>query len=37
MKYYTGGADEIIGYDFYCDIADNIAKAREEMKLTQEA
>ncbi len=37
MKYYTGGADEIIGYDFYCDIADNIVKAREEMKLTQEA
>lgn len=27
MKYYTGGADELIGFDFCCDIANNIIKA----------
>lgn len=36
MKYYTGGADELIGFDFYCDIANNIIKARETEKMTQE-
>ena len=35
MKFYRDGIIERIGYDFYCDIAINIVKRREELELTQ--
>ena len=35
MKFYRDGIIERIGYDFYCDIAINIVKRREELGLTQ--
>jgi transcriptional regulator with XRE-family HTH domain len=35
VKFYTDTITERIGYDFYCDIAINIVKKREELGLTQ--
>lgn len=35
MKYYTNGQDEIVGFDFYCDIASNIFKERKRLDMTQ--
>lgn len=35
MRFYESQSLERIGYDFYCDIANNIFKARKEMSLTQ--
>lgn len=35
MKFYNSFNLERIGFDFYCDIANNIAKARQEKKWTQ--
>lgn len=36
MKFYESQTLERIGFDFYCDIANNIVKARKEKQLTQE-
>ena len=35
MRFYESGCLEHIGFDFYCDIANNIVKARKDMGLTQ--
>ena len=35
MKFYESQTLERIGFDFYCDIANNIVKARKEKQLTQ--
>lgn len=35
MKFYKDEILEKIGYDFYCDVAINIVKKREELGLTQ--
>ena len=36
MKFYNTLTTERIGYDFYCDIAEQIVKARKEKSWTQE-
>lgn len=36
MRYFETRTKERIGYDFYCDIANNIAKARNKKGWTQE-
>lgn len=36
MRFYESTTLERIGFDFYCDVANNIVKARREKKLTQE-
>lgn len=36
MRFYESKNLERIGFDFYCDVANNIVKARKEKKLTQE-
>lgn len=36
MRFYESQTLERIGYDFYCDVANNIVKARKEKQLTQE-
>lgn len=36
MRFYESQALERIGFDFYCDVANNIVKARKEKHLTQE-
>ena len=35
MRFYESVCLEHIGFDFYCDIANNIVKARKDMGLTQ--
>lgn len=35
MRFYESDCLEHIGFDFYCDIANNIVKARKDMGLTQ--
>ena len=35
MKFYNSAVEERIGYDFYCDIANNIVELRKSMGLTQ--
>ena len=35
MRFYKSDCLEHIGFDFYCDIANNIVKARKDMGLTQ--
>lgn len=35
MRFCNTSTIEKIGFDFYCDIANNIAKLREKMKITQ--
>lgn len=35
MRFYNSSVTERIGFDFYCDIANNIVKAREAIGLTQ--
>ena len=35
MRFYETDNLEHIGFDFYCDIANNIVKARKDMGLTQ--
>lgn len=35
MKFFETESLERIGFDFYCDVANNIVKARKEMGLTQ--
>lgn len=35
MKFYNSAIEEKIGYDFYCDIANNIVELRKSMGLTQ--
>ncbi len=35
MKFYNSVSTERIGFDFYCDIANNIAKARQKKGWTQ--
>lgn len=35
MRFYDSKYIERIGFDFYCDIANNIVKAREEKGYTQ--
>lgn len=35
MRFYESGCLEHIGFDFYCDIANNIVKARKEKGITQ--
>lgn len=35
MRFYETQSLERIGFDFYCDVANNIVKARKEMGLTQ--
>lgn len=36
MKYYISNIIQRIGFDFYCDVANNIIKARKEKDWTQE-
>ena len=36
MRFYESQTLERIGFDFYCDVANNIVKARKEKQLTQE-
>ena len=36
MRYFETHTLERVGFDFYCDVANNIAKARKEKQLTQE-
>lgn len=36
MKFYLGDMQERIGYDFYCDIAEQVVSARESKGWTQE-
>ena len=36
MRFYESQTLERVGFDFYCDIACNIVKARKEKQLTQE-
>ena len=36
MRFYESQILERVGFDFYCDIACNIVKARKEKQLTQE-
>ena len=36
MKYYESQVIERIGFDFYCDIANNIVAARKNLGMTQE-
>ena len=35
MRFYESQTLERIGFDFYCDVANNIVKARKEKQLTQ--
>ena len=35
MRFYNSLVTERIGFDFYCDIANNIVKAREAIGFTQ--
>lgn len=35
MRFYESPALERVGFDFYCDVANNIVKARKEKQLTQ--
>ena len=35
MRFYESNSLEHIGFDFYCDIANNIVKARKEKGITQ--
>ena len=35
MRFYDSPSIERIGFDFYCDIANNIVKLREENGFTQ--
>ena len=35
MRFYESDTLEHIGFDFYCDIANNIVKARKEKGITQ--
>lgn len=36
MRFYESQTLERVGFDFYCDVANNIVKARKEKQLTQE-
>lgn len=36
MRFYETQTLERVGFDFYCDVANNIVKARKEKQLTQE-
>lgn len=36
MRYFETHTLERVGFDFYCDVANNIVKARKEKQLTQE-
>lgn len=36
MRFYESQTLERVGFDFYCDVANNIVKTRKEKQLTQE-